>query len=85
MHEYEERAVEYAQNPALLQALTTKLRTNRLSCPLFDTVRWVRSIVKKDVALENTSREFYFLFALGLVISIRLMHKPQHNRESMTV
>ncbi|KAL3692262.1 hypothetical protein R1sor_005913 [Riccia sorocarpa] len=44
MHEYEERAVRLAQNPALLQELTSKLRANRLTSPLFDTARWVRNL-----------------------------------------
>lgn len=40
--EYEDRAVELATNPAKLQALTNKLKEVRLTCPLFDTARWVR-------------------------------------------
>jgi hypothetical protein len=43
MKEYEERAVELALNPAKLQALTNKLKEVRMSCPLFDTARWVSS------------------------------------------
>lgn len=41
MKEYEERAVSLALNPQKLQALTSKLKSVRLSCPLFDTLRWV--------------------------------------------
>jgi len=43
MKEYEERAVELALNPAKLQLLTNKLKEVRMSCPLFDTARWVSS------------------------------------------
>jgi hypothetical protein len=41
MQEYEERAVMLATHPTMLRALTAKLRSARLSCPLFDTTRWV--------------------------------------------
>eukprot|EP00252_Welwitschia_mirabilis_P008351 TRINITY_DN2015_c0_g1_i1.p1 TRINITY_DN2015_c0_g1~~TRINITY_DN2015_c0_g1_i1.p1 ORF type:complete len:985 (+),score=144.77 TRINITY_DN2015_c0_g1_i1:551-3505(+) len=44
MQEYEERAVSLALNPSKLKALTTKLKTARLTCPLFDTARWVRNL-----------------------------------------
>lgn len=40
MKEYKDREVELAANPAKLQALTTKLKEVRLTCPLFDTARW---------------------------------------------
>jgi hypothetical protein len=45
MKEYENRAVELATNPAKLQALTNKLKEVRLTCPLFDTARWVRDLL----------------------------------------
>eukprot|EP00850_Spirogloea_muscicola_P021471 SM000250S08729 [mRNA] locus=s250:111942:120200:- [translate_table: standard] len=41
LDEYEERAVMYATNPELLKVLRGKLSRNRLTCPLFDTTRWV--------------------------------------------
>jgi protein O-GlcNAc transferase len=41
MQEYEERAVMLATHPTMLRTLTSKLRSARLSCPLFDTARWV--------------------------------------------
>jgi hypothetical protein len=41
MQEYEERAVMLATHPMMLTTLTSKLRSARLSCPLFDTTRWV--------------------------------------------
>ena len=42
MKEYEERAVLLATNPSMLTSLTTRLREVRMSCPLFDTARWVK-------------------------------------------
>jgi hypothetical protein len=44
MKEYEDGAVDLAQNPAKLQALTNKLKEVRMTCPLFDTARWVCSL-----------------------------------------
>ncbi|AQK70964.1 putative UDP-N-acetylglucosamine--peptide N-acetylglucosaminyltransferase SEC [Zea mays] len=41
MKKYEDRAVELALNPVKLQALTNKLKEVRMTCPLFDTARWV--------------------------------------------
>jgi len=41
MKEYEERAVSLALNRPKLQALTSKLKAVRMTCPLFDTTRWV--------------------------------------------
>jgi len=41
MKEYEEKAVALALNPARLHALRNKLKAARLTCPLFDTTRWV--------------------------------------------
>lgn len=45
MKEYEERAVSLAMNPSKLQDLTSRLKAARLSCPLFDTARWVSRLV----------------------------------------
>ncbi|RWW14307.1 hypothetical protein BHE74_00009187 [Ensete ventricosum] len=41
LKEYEERAVALAENPSKLQALTNRLKAVRMTCPLFDTKRWV--------------------------------------------
>lgn len=44
MKEYEEKAVSLALNPPKLHALANKLKAARLTCPLFDTARWVSSL-----------------------------------------
>lgn len=44
LKEYEERAVFLAMNPSKLQALTNRLKAVRMTCPLFDTSRWVRNL-----------------------------------------
>ncbi|KAH9315388.1 hypothetical protein KI387_024015 [Taxus chinensis] len=44
MQEYEEKAVNLGQNPARCQALSAKIKEARLTCPLFDTRRWVRNL-----------------------------------------
>lgn len=41
MKEYEEKAVSLALNNAKLQDVTNRLKAARLTCPLFDTKRWV--------------------------------------------
>lgn len=41
LKEYEERAVGLAENPVRLQALSSRLKAARMTCPLFDTKRWV--------------------------------------------
>ncbi|VAH31544.1 unnamed protein product [Triticum turgidum subsp. durum] len=51
--EYEDRAVELATNPAKLQALTNKLKEIRLTCPLFDTARWVRNLDRAYFKMWN--------------------------------
>lgn len=53
MQEYENRAVELATNPSLLQGLRSKLQTARLTCPLFDTVRWVRNLERAFFKMWN--------------------------------
>ncbi|KAG2658480.1 hypothetical protein PVAP13_1KG257000 [Panicum virgatum] len=53
MKEYEERAVELALNPAKLQSLTNKLKEVRMSCPLFDTARWVRNLERAYYKMWN--------------------------------
>ena len=45
MKEYEEKAVSLALNRPKLQDLSNRLKAARLTCPLFDTVRWVSSLV----------------------------------------
>lgn len=41
MKEYEEKAVSSALNRPKLKNLTNRLKAVRMSCPLFDTARWV--------------------------------------------
>lgn len=63
MKEYEEKAVSLALNRAKLQDLTDRLKTARLTCPLFDTKRWVRN-------LERGYFKMWNLYCSG--------HHPQH-------
>ncbi|XP_077228749.1 tetratricopeptide repeat (TPR)-like superfamily protein [Tasmannia lanceolata] len=51
--EYEEKAVELAENRPKLQALTNKLKAVRLTCPLFDTARWVRNLERAYFKMWN--------------------------------
>ncbi|XP_078156327.1 tetratricopeptide repeat (TPR)-like superfamily protein [Carex rostrata] len=44
MKEYEEKAVALALDPSKLQSLRTRLMEARLTCPLFDTHRWVQNL-----------------------------------------
>ncbi|XVF42387.1 hypothetical protein PTKIN_Ptkin01aG0358100 [Pterospermum kingtungense] len=53
MKEYEERAVSLALNRPKLQALTNKLKAARLTCPLFDTTRWVRNLERSYFKMWN--------------------------------
>ncbi|OEL18475.1 putative UDP-N-acetylglucosamine--peptide N-acetylglucosaminyltransferase SEC [Dichanthelium oligosanthes] len=53
MIEYEDRAVELALNPVKLQALTNKLKEVRMTCPLFDTARWVRNLERAYYKMWN--------------------------------
>ncbi|WOL01401.1 putative UDP-N-acetylglucosamine--peptide N-acetylglucosaminyltransferase SEC [Canna indica] len=59
MKEYEEKAVALAQNPLKLQALTNKLKEARMTCPLFDTSRWVKN-------LERAYFKMWDLYCSGL-------------------
>lgn len=43
---YEELAVALGNNPARLRALRAKIVSKRLTCPLFDTARWVSDVEK---------------------------------------
>ncbi|GAY56673.1 hypothetical protein CUMW_173700 [Citrus unshiu] len=63
MKEYEERAVSLALDRQKLQALTNKLKSVRLTCPLFDTARWVKN-------LERSYFKMWSLHCSG--------QKPQH-------
>lgn len=53
MQEYEEKAVSLALSPSRLQALTAKLKAVRLTCPLFDTARWVRNLDRAYYKMWN--------------------------------
>ncbi|XP_052482187.1 probable UDP-N-acetylglucosamine--peptide N-acetylglucosaminyltransferase SEC isoform X2 [Gossypium raimondii] len=53
MKEYEEQAVTLALNRPKLQALTKKLKEARLTCPLFDTARWVRNLERAYLKMWN--------------------------------
>jgi protein O-GlcNAc transferase len=53
MQEYEERAVMLATHPTMLRTLTSKLRSARLSCPLFDTTRWVQNLERAYFKMWN--------------------------------
>ncbi|XP_010247969.1 PREDICTED: probable UDP-N-acetylglucosamine--peptide N-acetylglucosaminyltransferase SEC [Nelumbo nucifera] len=53
MKEYEDKAVFFAENRPKLQALTNKLKAVRLTCPLFDTARWVRNLERAYFKMWN--------------------------------
>ncbi|KAK8520144.1 hypothetical protein V6N13_031391 [Hibiscus sabdariffa] len=53
MKEYEERAVTLALNKPKLQALTKKLKEARMTCPLFDTARWVQNLERAYFKMWN--------------------------------
>ncbi|KAL7204924.1 hypothetical protein ACSBR2_017943 [Camellia fascicularis] len=53
MKEYEEKAVSLALNPLKLQDLTNRLKASRLTCPLFDTARWVRNLDRAYFRMWN--------------------------------
>lgn len=44
LRDYEEKAVSLALNRPKLRELTNRLKAARLTCPLFDTARWVSNI-----------------------------------------
>ncbi|KAH9784255.1 hypothetical protein KPL71_009577 [Citrus sinensis] len=64
MKEYEERAVSLALDRQKLQALTNKLKSVRLTCPLFDTARWM---------IKNLERSYIKMWSLHCS-----GQKPQH-------
>ncbi|KAM3708571.1 hypothetical protein ACB098_02G107600 [Castanea mollissima] len=51
--EYEEKAVSLALNRPKLQDLTNRLKAARLTCPLFDAVRWVRNLERSYFKMWN--------------------------------
>jgi protein O-GlcNAc transferase len=53
MKEYEEKAVSLALNRPKLQDLSNRLKAARLTCPLFDTVRWVRNLERAYFKMWN--------------------------------
>ncbi|XP_021982886.1 probable UDP-N-acetylglucosamine--peptide N-acetylglucosaminyltransferase SEC isoform X2 [Helianthus annuus] len=53
MKEYEDRAVYLALNRSKLQELTNKLKLSLLSCPLFDTSRWVKNLERSYFKMWN--------------------------------
>nr|XP_010905160.1 LOW QUALITY PROTEIN: probable UDP-N-acetylglucosamine--peptide N-acetylglucosaminyltransferase SEC [Elaeis guineensis] len=53
LKEYEEKAVALAENPTKLQALTNKLKAARMTCPLFDTARWVCNLERAYFKMWN--------------------------------
>lgn len=53
MKEYEEKAVYLAENRPKLQDLTNKLKAARLTCPLFDTERWVKNLERAYFKMWN--------------------------------
>lgn len=53
MEEYEERAVSLALNPSKLQSLRDQLKSVRLTCPLFDTTRWVKNLDRAYFKMWN--------------------------------
>ncbi|KAL9272079.1 putative UDP-N-acetylglucosamine--peptide N-acetylglucosaminyltransferase SEC [Drosera capensis] len=53
MKEYEERAVSLALDRPKLEALANKLKAARLTCPLFDTARWVKNLERAYFKMWN--------------------------------
>jgi protein O-GlcNAc transferase len=54
--EYEELAVDIANNPEKLQALKKKVETNRLTAPLFDTPRFTRNLERAYREMVNIAK-----------------------------
>jgi predicted O-linked N-acetylglucosamine transferase (SPINDLY family) len=53
---YEARAVELANNPEALRAVTAKLKANRASFPLFDTARFTRHLEAAFAGMRERHR-----------------------------
>ncbi|KAG5416525.1 hypothetical protein IGI04_004092 [Brassica rapa subsp. trilocularis] len=76
LEEYEEKAVSLALNKPKLQALTKELRASRLTCPLFDTMRWVSLgsyLHSSLVPVKNLERSYFKMWNLHCS-----GQKPQH-------
>ncbi|XP_039041109.1 probable UDP-N-acetylglucosamine--peptide N-acetylglucosaminyltransferase SEC isoform X2 [Hibiscus syriacus] len=56
LKDYEEKAVSLALNRPKLQDLSNKLKAARMTCPLFDTARWVRSLERAYFKMWNLYR-----------------------------
>ena len=55
LQEYEERAVELAQNPNKLKKVRAKLAKKRLTAPLFDSQRWISNF---ELGLDEVWRRY---------------------------
>lgn len=64
MKEYEEKAVAFALNPARLLALRNKLKAVRLTCPLFDTARWVKTLSPPFTCKKSQYSDYMLLGSL---------------------
>ncbi|KNA11934.1 hypothetical protein SOVF_130120 [Spinacia oleracea] len=53
IEDYEERAVALALNPSKLESLRNQLKAVRLTCPLFDTARWVKNLERAFYKMWN--------------------------------
>ncbi|PKI61153.1 hypothetical protein CRG98_018473 [Punica granatum] len=53
LKEYEEKAVSLALNRPKLRDLRNRLKASRLTCPLFDTDRWVRNLERAYFKMWN--------------------------------
>ncbi|KAK9725851.1 hypothetical protein RND81_05G173700 [Saponaria officinalis] len=53
LREYEDKAVSLALNRPMLQDLTNRLKAARLTCPLFDTARWVKNLERAFFKMWN--------------------------------
>ncbi|CAH9125216.1 unnamed protein product [Cuscuta epithymum] len=51
--EYEEKAISLALNRPKLQDLTSRLKAARMTCPLFDTARWVKNLERAYLKMWN--------------------------------
>ncbi|KAA3480326.1 putative UDP-N-acetylglucosamine--peptide N-acetylglucosaminyltransferase SEC [Gossypium australe] len=56
LKEYEEKAVSLALNRPKLQELSDKLKAARMTCPLFDTARWVRNLERAYLKMWSVYR-----------------------------
>jgi len=55
LQEYEEKAVELAQQPQLLKKLRAKLAKKRKTCPLFDSDKWIGHF---EIGLDEVWRRY---------------------------